>query len=224
MKFWIIASVLALLGTGSISQVQAHGAEDLMNSDTLGSQVAYVEKTIGPAWKIEGNDRLYKIGPCVVTLTTNKGKIIAVGMDVNAKCNPNLGDFAGNSNSPKAYPQTFGSEYASGGIIEYGADCLEMCGNAYDPKLYMIMRGYHANNFIDIFFEALQVNTLTITAAQKWAETLKGQHNEDYVSDTKFNCDTSKDEAATKILAAAQITHVTIGHNLDPTGCAAKTK
>lgn len=221
MTFWMKASLGAALVLGCATPVLAKDttAAALFVPETLGVQVAYLEKNVGPAWKVQGNDRLYKIGACVLTLTTHKGQVTAMTMDVSAQCNPNLQAFVGSAQPVKAFPQTFGSLQKFMGDGEYAADCLELCGNAADPNLYMISRGYHANNFIDVQFTSVLVDNASIDASMAWADALKKQHGEDYVVDTKFNCDASKDAQAIRYLASAKVTQVTVGRDLDPTRC-----
>jgi hypothetical protein len=196
-------------------------AATLFVPDTLGVQVAYIEHQVGPAWKVQGAERLYKLGPCVLTLTTQHGQVTGMAMDVNAACNPNLQGFLANATPVKAFPQTFGSIQKIVDGDEYGADCLTMCGNAADPNLYMITRGFHANNFLDVQFTSTLVDDTSIAASEAWAKALTQQHGEDYVTNTTFNCDASKDAQAIRFLAPAKVTRVTVGTDLNPTGCKA---
>lgn len=224
MKFRTIAITLALLGTAVPKAVAAQSIQELFAPDTLGAQVTYVESIIGPAWKIHDNHRVYKVGPCIVTLDVTRGEVAAIGMDVNDKCNVNLKRFVPNGTNEMAYPQTFGSVAATGGTFEYDADCLESCGNTRAPFLYMTSRGSHGSNYVDVTFGAVQMEATTIEAGMAWSDILIAKYGQDYLYDSKFNCDRRNDGDAAKILATAEVSRVTVGYDLDPTGCAGKTK
>lgn len=221
MKIWLTSALAAI--TMALSALPAHAqtAQSLFAPDTLFVQVAYVEKTVGPAWKVQGDHRQYKLGPCVVTLIAQKGEVIGMEMDVNAQCNPDLQNFVGVAGPLRVAGKTFGDIAAIVPNNEYAADCLTMCGNAYDPSLYMILRGAHFNDFIDVAVSAAQVDKRTIEAGAQWATAMEKAKGEEYVMGTDFNCDRSKDAAAQVILAPARITHIQAGQQLDPTGCAA---
>jgi hypothetical protein len=188
---------------------------------TLGATVADLDKTLGPAAHTAKGQRTYTVAGCPVTFALERGRVETMEMDVNAACNPNMQAFVAHATPVMAYPQTFGSLQAVTGEANYEADCLVECGNAADPNLFMIVRGSRANGFIDVQFTSIQVDGATLDAAMVWTQALAQHHDQDYLIETRFNCDESKDAQASRLLAPAKVTHVKVGDTLDPTGCAA---
>jgi hypothetical protein len=209
----------------ALAAASAHAQTTQINTvfkpDTLGVQVAYLEKnTLGTPKRIDGDRRTYPIGGCTLVITTAKGAVTAMDLDVSKTCNPNIGPFMANGATRlPAFPQTFGSLDDAGMV--YKSDCLSGCGNAVDPSLYGYIQGYHANGYVDVVFSTLQVSDVAIDAGEKWAAAMVKGSGQDYVDNTQFNCDDRYNEVATKLMKNVPITHVMVGDGFtfDPSHC-----
>lgn len=213
---------LAFLGCWAWTAVQASGTSSLDQvfvPDTLDAQVAYVEHQIGPAWQVNGAARVYKVGPCRLTLTVDQGVVIALETDVNAQCNPNLAPFLSTPKTWRPAGQTFGDVAQVLGDGDYSADCLSDCGNAADPNLFMRLEGFRANGFIDLVFTSPQTSDAAIQAAQAWASGWAKRHGEDSVIQGDYNCQPDATLPLSQWLAPAPIGSVQVGRDLNPVPC-----
>lgn len=212
---WLIGGVLALMSFSS----EAASINQVFTPTSLGAQLSTLAPRLGQVTTIQGNDRSYSVDGCVLTLTVVKGFVTAMGLDVGAKCNPDLGDFLASSTPVAAYPQTFGGMARVAGDVDYKSDCLAGCGNAYDPSLYAVVNEFHTNNFINVVFSTPQVGKMAASAGNRWADALSKLEGDDYVVDGTFNCDGKHADLPAKILKDVGITHVAVGTDLDPTPC-----
>lgn len=200
---------------------QAETLKNVFKRSNLGVQVAFLEQSLGPARTVTGNQRSYVLGPCTLQLTVDQGAVTAMDTDVNATCNPDLRAFFANDQAVFAAGKTFGSMATVAGNFEYQADCLALCGNAYDPSLYAYKTGFHANGFISIVFSAVQVSDEALKGGETWAQAMTQANGEDYVADGTFNCDGRYNHLAAKALKDVRITHIKVGdsQDMEPVQC-----
>lgn len=191
----------------------------LFTLDVLGMNLAYVEKLAGPAMRSHMHQHTFRAEGCEFTLTTDAYDKAVQDMEVQItpSCNlplePLLGSFAGPAQ--RLQDLNFGTlQHALGGM--FYADCLTLCGNAYDPSVYMHTEGPRALGFVEFQLSAQLVDDATLQAAHHWAQSMQAGDSEDYVIDTRFNCEPQKyNEVASKAFALVRPHRLRFGHDLD---------
>ena len=223
-----LALALVILGSsGSASTAAGTKARvpALLTPDMLGAQVNYFEAKVGPAWRVSDHTRTYKMGTCEVEVQEKDGTIIALSIEhVSSLCSMDLSKFVNvvrGKSLPPLNTMTFGAfEDATGRFgVSYTADCLELCGNAYDPSVYLTRTGSHAENFVDVRIGVALVDDKSISASVEWGDLMKKARGGDYVVDLKFNCDHHFDDKATILFREIKITSVEVGAVEDGASC-----
>jgi hypothetical protein len=222
MKNAILTSLLIALvvaGIPAMAQAKANVAE-VFNGDMLGTDLRYFESEAGIARESAGDQHTYKVEGCEITATAVGGKISALRMELSPKCQADLKTFIGDSFSPAASkPLTFGNFQETAGDISFYADCLTMCGNAADPSVYALWDGPHAANFRQVLLEVVLVSDQALEASNQWQASMTKVKGEDFVTDTRFNCERTFDAPAQQSFQAVQVTAITIGSELTTPGC-----
>jgi len=218
-RTWSVLVVAMLVLAGANSPAQAAGKlARLFKYDMLNVQVAYLEKITGPAKYVLSADsegvvpRQYVVEGCEVTAYADKGAVQGYSLRLTPKCSFNLGDFLGNR-----YPTTkdltigkFGNG-AFGSDMRVQAECAYLCGNVADPQIDFTWQGPHAANFLTVVLTVVLVDDAAIDAAQRWTTLMRQKEGDDYVLNTKFNCEDKYDAAAVKDFAKVKVTDITIG-------------
>ena len=217
MKSWFLFFALLVISPFIQATPLNHiHLNKLFRPSTLGSQIAYWNHQIGPAWKVWGNTQVYKVGDCRVELNVNRGVIESMSLDISSKCNPDIAGFLASPKPIYPYQMTFASWDGEG---EYYADCLLMCGNAEAAYVHLFIPGFHANNFIDVTLTSNMEEDPTLTQALKWEKIMENKEGEDYVIDEKFNCDQKYEHVAEKLLKSSPINRITVGVDLSAKMC-----
>ena len=194
----------------------ARSASALLTPDLLGARVAFLEAKVGPAWKVEGDFRTYKIGSCEVGVSTLKGDIRTLGIDkVTPTCTLDLNAFISTwKKFPPLSGLTFGafSDADGGGGLGNIAGCLFSCGNAVDPVFSFTRGGSHADNFIDVEVGVEIVGDPAINASIDLERAMEKANGQDYVLDGKYSCDHRYDALANSLFRSVKITSVSVGH------------
>ena len=227
IQLLLAATLAAGAVAGARAQSQASvGTSDqvigkIFTGDMLGAQVAYLEATTGPVWKIDPGiaagteQRVYKIDQCQVTAIVSNGAIQSLGMDLNSSCTVDLNRFISRDTSiPSANSMTFGEFENIVGVGSFASDCLEGCGNAYDPSVYDHYTGPQSDNDIEIVVSVKLVDDKSISASEKWDSLMVAQSGSDYVQNTTFNCDGKYDSQARGFFKDVRITSIDIGTDL----------
>jgi hypothetical protein len=213
---WVRVIFAGLLAAGLPSGTNAQSAKlrAVFDHDMLGAQVAYLEHIVGPAWKVVQGTRIYKVDGCVVYVGVASGEIRNLHMEISQQCQFDLSVFSNNYKFPRLLGMTFGAfeqPYVSG---RFQASCLYLCGNAADPIVRDFYEGPHAENFIQIAPEVVLVGDAAITASMAWSDAMKKVMGENYVINTRFNCDGRFDALAHKLFANVPITGITVGYDI----------
>ena len=210
-----IATVLLSLGTA-----QAATVAEVFTGDMLGTNQRYFESIAGIARESNGNDHKFKVQGCNVTATIEGGNVTRLKLETGPKCPADLTKFVDSYAPAPGKPLTFGAfDESSGGGIAYSADCLTMCGNAYDPSVYALWDGPRAVNGMQVLLEVTLTSDESIAAADAWKDQIVKAKGEDFVIDTTFNCDPQFSAGAKKAFASVPVTAVTIGTGLTSLGC-----
>lgn len=191
---------------------------ELFSHDVLGMNLAYVEKLAGPAIRSQMHYHHFKVEGCEFVLKTDdKDKaVVDMEIEITPTCNlplePLLGSFA--DDTPRLHDLNFTNLQETLGGAFY-ADCLTMCGNAYDPSVYMHAEGPRALNFVEFQLRVKLVDDAAIEASNLWEEAMKAGESEDYVIDTRFNCEPYKyREVAAKAFAKVKPHSLRFGSGL----------
>lgn len=56
--------------------------------------------------------------------------------------------------------------------MAFYADCLDLCGNAYDPSVYALWEGPHAVSFTQVMLEVVLAGDQAVNAAYNWREAI----------------------------------------------------
>ncbi|WP_417285242.1 hypothetical protein [Comamonas sp.] len=193
--------------------------DQLFSLETVGMNLAYVEKIAGPAMRSEFHRHQFRSDGCEVTLLTDDADKVVNGVEVaiapscNLSLAPLLGGFAGEP--PITLNElTFGKyEQMLGG--GYYADCLSLCGNAADPVVYLHAEGSRAMHLMEFMVQAPMVSGPVLNATSQWRDAMIKAESEDYVLDTRFNCDPQRFRSVIATgLAAVKPTAFTFGRDL----------
>lgn len=215
-KVLLISTLIGTLATGA----QAATVKDVFNGEMLGTNQRYFESIAGIPRQSYGNSHIFRVQGCDITATINNGAISALNMELGGKCQVNLSTFIGDYAPPAGQALTPGNfEKSSGGGLSYLADCLYLCGNAADPSVYAYWEGPRAAGFMEVMLEVVLVDDEALNAASIWQDHMTKAAGEDFVMDTRFNCDRRFDTVAHQAFKDVRVTAVTIGHGLSTPGC-----
>lgn len=213
MKFKAFTLGMLMVSAGV---AQAATVQEVFNADMLGTNQRYFESIAGIPRESDGNDHVFRVKNCRITATIKSDKVTALHMDLVNGCEADLRSFIG-EDAPKPgqkiTPSLFGSD------LKYSAECLSMCGNAYDPSAYALWTAPRSGGGLEVLLGFVLAGSEALDAAEVWTKKMKKEAGEDYVMNTKFNCDArfnSVAEAAFKNVAA---TSVTIGYGLPTQPC-----
>jgi hypothetical protein len=220
MRFVPLLLVMAAL---AVAPPRAQGAAaapllaKVFQPDMLGARVAYFEHMAGPAWRIEGRVRRYRIGDCVMSISALSGIIRSMSLELNESCTVSLDRFVG-VRLPSANQMTFGDlDRVFQG--RFYADCLALCSNRADPVVSEHFRGPHALNFVEIKLQAALVDDASVKAAGEWADTIAHARGARFVAHRGFNCTDRFDGPAHSAFHGVKLTAITIGEGLPVPRC-----
>ncbi len=193
-----IAAALTATAQGS----PAPAVQAIVTPDTIGAEVKWLEAQIGPAFRVEGPRRTYRLNGCAFAVQDVGGKIEGFELPVSEACAFDLAAFMPNAEGlPKLADLTFASfDRAVASQVTYQADCLKLCGNAFDPSVYAAWQGGRADNMMSVTLGKRLVDDVSIDASMAWEKAMEAE-GDDYLIDTKFNCDGKYNDAARTTLA-----------------------
>lgn len=193
---------------------------DVFNGEMLGANLRYFESVAGIARTSLGDDHSYKVQGCTITATAAGGTVTALRLELSPTCKADLQSFVGDYGPKAGQPLTVGAlDESTGGGLEFSAYCLQMCGNAADPSVYAHWEGPRAVGFQEVLLEVVLVDDAAIQASDRWAQAMTQAKGEDFVSETKFNCERSFDAQALQAFAKVKASAVTIGTGLTKPTC-----
>ena len=214
-----LCSTVTLACLPMLAQAQGSVAQ-VFNGDMLGTNLRYFESIAGIARTSSGDAHTYRVQGCEITATAPGGTVNELRLQLSPSCKADLSTFISTFAPPANQPLTFGAmAESSGGDLEFYADCLSMCGNAYDPSVYALWQGPRAVNFTEVLLEAVLNEDDAVAASSQWAEVMQKSKGDNFVIDTRFNCEREFDEVAAQQFKAVKVTAVTIGTELTKPGC-----
>ncbi|WP_027926715.1 hypothetical protein [Pseudomonas sp. URMO17WK12:I12] len=212
-------TALIVVASPAIAQAKASVA-DVFNGKMLGTNLRHFESVAGVARESLGDHHSYEIQGCQITATAGGGTISELRMELSPTCQADLKSFIGESFAPAANkPLTFGNFQQAAGDLNFYADCLTMCGNAADPSVFAKWDGPRAVDFRQVLLEVVLVSDQALKASNQWQASMTKVKGEDFVTDTRFNCERDFDAQAQQSFSAVQVTAITIGTELPTPGC-----
>ena len=224
----LLAAGLFTMPARAQAQAAVQALGQVFTLNMLNAHSAYLKSITGPAWKLNAGvaqgteQRIYQVQGCQVTVGVSNGAVQSLGMALSSGCSVDLSRFFNKSRTaPPANAMTFGdlgnfvSDYGNSSEQgSFAADCLDGCGNAYDPLVYGHYVGPQSDDNLEIVASASTADAATGDAASKWEALMQAQSGQDYVDNTTFNCDGKYDAQAASFLQNVRITSITIGWNL----------
>lgn len=200
----------------SAGAAQAATVQEVFNADMLGTNQRYFESIAGIPRESNGNDHVFRVKNCRITATIKSDKVTALHMDLVNGCEPDLRSFIGEAApkpGQKITPSIFGSD------LRYTAECLWMCGNAYDPSAYALWTAPRSEGGLEVLLGFVLAGSDALDASDKWMTQMKKEAGDDYVMNTKFNCDARFNNVAEAAFKNVAATSVTIGYGLPEQAC-----
>lgn len=146
-KSHLITLGLAAGLTTSSASAQTARLADILRPQTLGAQIAWLEKQIGPAKTIYGKDRVYTVGHCTLDVHLHPDNSIAhLGLQkLSPSCTFNT-DAIGLKGPAHLLRFKDLTEHMAWTV---DAVCLFSCGNAADPVYALQGEGPRLSQFLE---------------------------------------------------------------------------
>jgi len=194
----------------------------VMQRETLGVNIAYLEGITGPAMYIsdDGTERTYKVEDCDFQVKTlkkqNHESVAAIRFQITPECDVDIGEFIAvmaDDKFPALSELTFGNAFKESLFgIRFYSDCLIDCVNA---PVYGYWIAPPVLNELIVVLEADQFSNEIIDATRKWRDYMIKDIGEEWVRQAKFNCDPYKySSEASKFFSSVHPTAITIGYDL----------
>lgn len=184
----------------------------LLRLQSIGTTKEFLERTIGPSTAETEADAQYTVDGCPVKLALNGKTVTSIDVTLAKGCHFDMAGILGEPTPVLVNDSlTFAQFEKAAGEAQYHSPCIEMCGNAFDPYVDAIVPGFHANGFNDVVAKATFVQDDAVNASTLWAEQLKATAGEDYVTDVKFNCDSSHDNVPRQLFAEVKVQEIIFG-------------
>jgi|HubBroStandDraft_6_1064221.scaffolds.fasta_scaffold105959_1 hypothetical protein len=219
------ACLVLLLMCMSVHQAAAQSKLDrIFQSNMINAQVPYLESIAGPAMHVNpgpsgGQTREYLVNGCdVLADVSNKSGTAAVqsyALTLSSKCNFNLKNFGFSELSTRGLTISKVPFYQS---LLFNSSCISMCGNAADPDVDFIQESSHATNWLAVVYTIVLAEMLAIRASENLNDLMVAHEGNDYVLNTKFNCDRKYGPVAANLFAHVPVNKVTVGAMIDDTG------
>jgi len=192
-------------------EVSGNNLESLFTRDLIDVQIAYLENKIGPAkWAGESVKTFELRDGCLLETHFNvAGSVVAVGARITPECNVNVGPFIGKDRL-LARGLTFGN-FGDADQNVYYADCLGMCGNAFEPSRYSVIENARVLEFIDVAAR----NWSDYEGANQWWNLMVESEGQNWVQFGNYNCGPNKyNNIARKVLSNSNVEMIYVGRNL----------
>lgn len=211
-------SILALIPALTLpSLTEAKLLDQIMQPETIGMNLAYLEKLAGPAERTYFNGNRFTIDNCNLTVTAdpNSKSITAVEIEASPSCQVDLRSVL-QLNTPVPLSRlSFGQFESLLSPASYFADCLMSCGNAYDPNVYLHHEGPRAMNFMEFKIGAPIAEDAAIDAANRWQTAMGARESESWIMDGLFNCEPGRyHTVASQAFRNTRVQTFSFGHRL----------
>lgn len=194
---------------------QAATVAEVFNGDMLDTNQRYFESVAGIPRKSYDDVHEFRVQGCEIKATVSDGRIAKLRLEITPTCTADLTTFIGGYAPAPEQPLTLGALDPA----TYYADCLTMCGNAYEPSMYAHWHGPRAVDHLEVLLETRISSDKAIDASFIWQKHMEKAMGEDWVLETRFNCDKRFNDVAEKVLRDVPVTAVKIGRDLSTPGC-----
>ncbi len=199
------------LATSSPALSAAKKIEELFSFEMIGADIAYFESIAGIARSTDTDFKTkhYLVEDCAIEMGYAGHRVDTLTVSLSDKCQFMPQDLSHYQNNISTDKLVFGLT----GPVSYYADCLWMCGNAYDPAVYELFIGSRAEGHREVLLSSA---ITSYEATEKWREGMVSQEGEDWVLDGLYNCDPHKyHDLAAKSLKGEKVDRITIGFDLE---------
>jgi hypothetical protein len=191
--------------------------DEIFEFDMLGAQVAYLEHMIGPAKhiftlpKAGMQIRTYPVDGCKVEATTQGTEVLRYSLVLTPTCNFDLGKLVqGHATTKDLTVGRFADRYDAS-YLHVRSDCIYSCGNAADPRVDFIYEGSHADGWVSVVLTVIIADVPALQAVEPWENLMRSKEGDNYVLETKFNCDHKYDSIAVRAFENVVVNKITVG-------------
>lgn len=184
----------------------------LLNLAMLGKPVEHFERIAGAPVESERDGRRYEVEGCTITSVISGGRIVALRVELTDGCRVDLAPIlmlekpaviSGRETFARLLPLI-------GDMGSFKTHCLSMCGSAFDPNTAFVVEGSHASGFVDVEIGA-EPGQAQDGANSAWEEHMRQRAGDDYLMETRFNCDSSYAPFARSAFAAVKAEYIQLG-------------
>jgi hypothetical protein len=199
--------------------------QDIFGGDMWNIQVPFLESKVGVARRVlnvtGGQIRTYTIDGCEVTAYIRDNDVAGYGLLLgrdqhfgkNDNCNIDIPAY----NHLSTKNLTIGNFIRAAGVgiadprSIFNSPCITMCGNAADPIVIFRYEGPHVSNFVKIVLISTISDDVSINAAEQWAKLMTNAEGKNYVTDTRFNCESKYQNIGLQLFQNVQPYKIIIG-------------
>lgn len=185
----------------------AASVDTVMSTKNLGKPLKTLG--LGVSAQEEYGVHSYKVNGCAIDVEVKADAhktITALSMAPSAACqSAQLSEVFKEQKRPNWVNLTFGQLTSVLGAAHYTADCLTLCGNAYNPSVYA--------SWGQLSAEVMLVDDASIDASINWGKAITQKYDQDYVIDNRFNCTKEFDALAAQEFKNVKVTKLTLRAN-----------
>ena len=216
-------SIVTNVNQTKLTEQNSSKLSRIFSPKMLSANIEYLEQITGPARQTIVNSKTYDVDGCDITVGVVNGTVGSLKLDLNPKCTFDLNAFVNVAPDrfPTANVMTIGEfDSLTNNQGHLRSDCIYMCGNAVDPTVSDYWEGPHADQFIEVRAEVTLVDDAAINASIAWKNIMEKGEGEDWVINTKFNCQKTKyDDSGHKLFKDVKLSAITIGYGLEVPHC-----
>lgn len=200
-------ALLSMYGATNFAIANGGKISDVFSYDMIGNDISYLESLIGPARKTDETfkTKTYIVDSCELQVGYDGLNITTLSVETGGKCNFILKDVISFQENVPTNKLAFGLSSPA----DYYSDCLTGCGNAYDPAIYELYTGSHAENWREILISSINASS------GQWQDKMMAEQGEEWVMENRFNCDPQKyNNIAAKSMQGQRAEKIMIGYGL----------
>lgn len=200
---------------------EGQGISRIVAIESIGATKEFLERTLGQSTYETPQEARYTASGCDVSVSFGEDKAVSqISIALKPGCRFDASKLA-NLDAPLVIdgPLTFAQFEKLFGQAHYTSPCLTLCGNAYDPYVDAVVGGVRANGMIDVSAHAIFVEDPVLEAVGQWRDKLQTTKGEDYVMNTKFNCERDQDAIPSAAFANVQVEAFQFGREIGSSDC-----
>lgn len=193
----------------------------IVRLESIDATKEFIERTLGQSTYETPDTAQYEVAGCSVSVVFAPNRAVrSVSIALKPGCKFDASELA-RSDQPVIVsgPMPFSQFEAQFGQARYSSPCLTLCGNAFEPYVTAVVPGYSANGGIDIGAQVLFVEDAAMEAKSAWQEQLMTKVGEDYVFETRFNCEDTHNDIPRAAFAQVPVESLQFGRDLAEASC-----